>query len=60
MISSTVFLLMESIQCSADLHTGLGAAADRGCIKGRIRQCVNSAGASPGRPVAKVRMIQPS
>jgi hypothetical protein len=35
-ISSTVFLLIEGMQSSADLHTGTDPAADRGCIGGAM------------------------
>src|SRR5215216_7333952 len=35
-ISSTVFLLIEGMQCSADLHTGTDAAADQAALRGVI------------------------
>ena len=35
-ISSTVFLSIEVIQCSADLHTGTDAAANRAASGGVI------------------------
>jgi threonine dehydrogenase-like Zn-dependent dehydrogenase len=40
-----IFLLIEGIQCSADLHTGTDSAADRAASGGN-RQSVHPAGAS--------------
>src|SRR5215203_4382519 len=52
-ISSTAFLLIEGMQCSAELHTGTDPAADRACAGGRNRQSVNPAGAPQGAQTPK-------
>ena len=57
-ISSTGFLLIEGMQCSADLHTGADAAADRAASAGVIGNPYTQQ-ASPGCPGAKVHMSQP-
>jgi hypothetical protein len=57
-IPSKRFLLMEGIQCSADLHTGTDVAAVR-AASGDIIGNPYTQQAPPGCRSAKVRMSQP-
>jgi hypothetical protein len=57
-IPSTGFLLIEGMQCSADLHTGTDAAADLAASEGVIGNPYAQQ-ASSGCPDAKVGLSQP-